>query len=101
MTDTPKSGAAVITQLSVMMFLQFFTWGSWFVTLALCLGSAGLDDTIAAAYSSAPWAAILAPLFLGLIADRLFPSQIVQGVLMLIGAGLMFLAAKAVQDPRL
>ncbi|MAT68624.1 MAG: MFS transporter [Planctomycetaceae bacterium] len=80
-----------------MMFLQFFTWGSWFVTLALCMGSSGLDDFIADAYSSAPIAAIVAPLFLGLIADRLFPSQIVQGVLMLVGAGLMALAAKAVE----
>lgn len=86
----------VTTRLSVMMFLQFFTWGAWFVTLALCLGSQGLDASIGSAYSSAPIAAIIAPLFLGLIADRLFPSQIVQGVLMLVGAGLMAAAAQAV-----
>ncbi|QDT69842.1 Putative nucleoside transporter YegT [Planctomycetes bacterium MalM25] len=85
------------TRLSVMMFLQFFAWGAWFVTLALCLGAKGLDDSIGGAYQSAPIAAILAPLFLGLIADRLFPSQIVQGVLMLIGAGLMWMATAAVE----
>ncbi|TWT67708.1 putative nucleoside transporter YegT [Posidoniimonas polymericola] len=79
------------------MFLQFFTWGAWFVTLFLCLGNAGLGDFVANAYQSAPIAAIVAPLFLGLIADRLFPSQIVQGVLMLVGAGLMYAAAQAVQ----
>jgi nucleoside transporter len=84
-------------RLSVMMFLQFFTWGSWFVTLALCLGSNQLGDSIPQAYQSAPIAAIIAPLFLGLIADRLFASQIVQGTLMVIGAGLMVLAAKAVE----
>lgn len=87
----------VATRLSVMMFLQFFTWGAWFATLAICLGAQGLDDSIGSAYQSAPIAAIIAPLFLGLIADRLFPSQIVQGVLMLIGAGLMVAATRAVE----
>ena len=83
-------------RLSVMMFLQFFTWGAWFVTLFLCLGKAGLAEFTPKAYQSAPIAAIVAPLFLGLLADRLFASQIVQGVLMLIGAGLMAMAANAV-----
>ncbi|MEO1498762.1 MAG: MFS transporter [Planctomycetota bacterium] len=86
----------VSTRLSVMMFLQFFAWGSWFVTLALCMGAKGLDDSIGGAYQSAPIAAIVAPLFLGLVADRLFPSQIVQGVLMLVGAGLLAGVANAV-----
>lgn len=87
----------ITTRLSVMMFLQFFTWGAWFVTLALCMGAKGLDASIGSAYQSAPIAAIIAPLFLGLIADRLFPSQIVQGVLMLVGAGIMAAAANAVE----
>lgn len=88
---------AISTRLSVMMFLQFFTWGAWFVTLALCMGAKGLDASIANAYQSAPIAAIIAPLFLGLIADRLFASQIVQGALMLVGAVLMFVATNAVE----
>lgn len=87
----------VTTRLSVMMFLQFFTWGCWFVTLALCMGAKGLDASIGGAYQSAPIAAIIAPLFLGLIADRLFASQVVQGVLMLIGAGIMWAAAGAIE----
>jgi nucleoside transporter len=72
-----------------MMFLQFFAWGSWFVTLALAMGNHGLGDFIGGAYESAPIAAIIAPLFLGLIADRLFSSERVMGVLMLIGGGIM------------
>ncbi len=88
---------SVQLRLQVMMFLQFFTWGAWFATLALCMGARGLDASIGAAYQSAPIAAIIAPLFLGLIADRFFPSQIVQGVLMLIGAGIMVAAARAVE----
>jgi nucleoside transporter len=83
---------AVAARLSIMMFLQFFTWGAWFVTLNQCLTEHKLGDFIGPAYGSAPIAAIIAPLFLGLIADRFFPSQIVMGVLMLIGGALLWLA---------
>lgn len=76
-------------KLSVMMFLQFFAWGSWFATLALAMGSNDLAKFIGGAYGSAPLAAIFAPLFLGLIADRLFASEKVMGGLMLVGAALM------------
>ena len=72
-----------------MMFLQFFTWGSWFVTLGYALGNNGLGDFIGGAFESAPIAAIIAPLFLGLVADRLFASEKVMGVLMLVGGGIM------------
>ncbi len=72
-------------RLSVMMFLQFFVWGAWFVTLGACLDAHGLASIIGASYGAAPIAAILAPLFLGLVADRLFPSERVMGVLFLIG----------------
>jgi nucleoside transporter len=75
-----------------MMFLQFFTWGAWFVTLGQCLGKLDMGDYVAAAYGQAPLAAIVAPLFLGLIADRFFASQIVMSVLMLIGGGLLWIA---------
>jgi nucleoside transporter len=80
---------AALTRLSVMMFLQFFAWGSWFVTLALAMGGNNLGDYIGKAYESAPLGAIFAPLFLGLIADRLFSSERVMGVLMLIGGAIM------------
>ncbi|MDA7678581.1 MFS transporter, partial [Akkermansiaceae bacterium] len=79
-----------------MMFLQFFVWGAWFVTLFLVLGGNGLEDVIADAYSTAPIAAIIAPLFLGLIADRFFSSEKVMGVLMLVGGVLMLLVPGAV-----
>jgi nucleoside transporter len=80
---------AVLTRLSIMMFLQFFVWGSWFATLGLAMGSNDLGAFIGGAYESAPIAAIFAPLFLGLVADRLFPSEKVFGVLMLIGGAIM------------
>jgi len=80
-----------------MMFLQFFLWGSWFVTLGHSLGSNGLTDIIASAYGTAPLAAIIAPLFLGLIADRFFPSEKVMGALLLVGGVLMCLVPGAAE----
>ncbi|WP_193212575.1 MFS transporter [Luteolibacter marinus] len=87
MDKAPPS--AVLTRLSVMMFLQFFAWGSWFATLSLAMGANNLGDFIGGAYESAPIAAIFAPLFLGLVADRLFSSERVMGVLMLAGGVIM------------
>jgi nucleoside transporter len=82
----------VRTRLSVMMFLQFFLWGSWFATLGKCLADNKLGDYGGGAYGSAPIAAIIAPLFLGLIADRFFASERVMGVLLLIGGVAMWMA---------
>ncbi len=86
MSDS-KSSAFI--KLSVMMFLQFFVWGAWFGTLGLCLLSNQLGGFSAGAFGSAPLGAMIAPLFLGLIADRFFPSQRVMGVLFLIGGALL------------
>jgi nucleoside transporter len=84
-----NSNTKLTEKLSVMMFLQFFTWGAWFATLAQCLGGNDLGEFGAGAYGSAPIAAMIAPLFLGVVADRFFPSQIVMGVLFLIGGALL------------
>lgn len=84
------------TRLSLMMFLQFFIWGSWFVTLYLVLSTNDLAGQIGDSYSSAPIAAIIAPLFLGLVADRFFNSERVMGVLLLIGGGLMLAVPSAI-----
>lgn len=89
MPDPSASHMNALVRISIMMFLQFFAWGAWFATLALAMGANGLGDFIGGAYESAPIAAIIAPLFLGLIADRLFSSERVMGVLMLIGGGIM------------
>ena len=77
------------TRLSIMMFLQFFSWGAWFATLSLALSSNGLGDFTGGAYESAPIAAIFAPLFLGLIADRFFASEKVMGLLLVLGGAIM------------
>lgn len=82
----------VYLKLSAMMFLQFFIWGSWFVTLGAYLGGAlsanGMQ--IGAAFSTQSWGAIIAPFFIGLVADRYFSAQKVLAVLHLAGAILMY-----------
>ncbi|WP_411846698.1 MFS transporter [Roseibacillus persicicus] len=95
MTNTQTTSGATV-KLSVMMFLQFFVWGSWFVTLFLVLGKVNLGSIIADSYSTAPIAAIIAPLFLGLVADRFFSSEKVMAVLMLIGGALMLAVPGAI-----
>jgi len=78
-----------------MMFLQFFLWGAWFVTLGPFMGSMGFEPSdIGNAYTTAPIAAIIAPLFLGMVADRFFSSEKVMGALHLLG-GVFLLAAPA------
>jgi nucleoside transporter len=86
----------VSLRLSAMMFLQFFVWGAWFVTLYLVLGANNLAAIIGDSYTTAPLAAIIAPLFLGLVADRFFSSEKVMGALLLLGGGLMLLVPGAV-----
>jgi nucleoside transporter len=81
-------------RLSLMMFLQFFVWGAWFVTLATHLGQIGFTASqIGDAYLMNNIAAILSPFFVGMIADRFFASQKVMGVLHLVGGVIMYLLA--------
>ena len=87
----------VKVQLSLMMFLEFFIWGGWFVTMGIylpnTLKSSGAE--IALAYSTQSWGAIIAPFIIGLIADRYFNAERILGVLHLIGAFLMYQIANA------
>lgn len=85
------------TLLSVMMFLEFFIWGGWFVTLGTYMGN-NLEATgaeTAMAFSTQSWGAIIAPFIIGLIADRFFNAERILGVLHLIGAVLMYQMAQA------
>jgi nucleoside transporter len=81
-------------RLSAMMFLQFFVWGAWFVTLGTHLGEIGFSGSqIGYTYLMNNVAAIISPFFVGMIADRYFASQKVMGVLHLLGAGIMYFFA--------
>ncbi len=84
-------------QLSFMMFLEFFIWGGWFVTMGIFLPStlnaSGAESALA--YSTQSWGAIIAPFIIGLIADRYFNAERILGVLHLLGAVLMYQMATA------
>jgi nucleoside transporter len=85
-------------KLSVMMFLQFFIWGGWYVTMGPFAGT-NLHATGAqtgALYSTQSWGAIIAPFIVGLIADRYFNAERILGVLHIIGAVLMYQCYAAV-----
>ncbi|MDH4058257.1 MAG: nucleoside permease [Cyclobacteriaceae bacterium] len=79
-------------QLSFMMFLEFFIWGGWFVTLGTFLGDnlKASGSEIAVAFSTQSWGAIIAPFIIGLIADRYFNAERILAVLHLAGAVLMY-----------
>ena len=79
-------------QLSAMMFLEFFIWGAWYVTMGTYLDkvlhASGVQ--VGAAYSAMAIATIISPFFVGMIADRYFSAQRLLGVLHLAGAALLF-----------
>ncbi|QNU64746.1 nucleoside permease [Vreelandella titanicae] len=84
--------AMIRTRLSIMMFLQFFIWGGWFVTLGTFLANNlnASGGQIGMAFSTQSWGAIIAPFIIGLIADRYFNAERILGVLHLAGAALMY-----------
>ncbi len=86
-----KSGTRV--QLSIMMFLEFFIWGGWFVTLGTFLFNnlKATGGQVGSVFSTQSWGAIVAPFIIGLIADRYFNAEKILGVLHLAGAGLMYM----------
>lgn len=83
---------SVKMRLCAMMFLEFFIWGGWFVTMGSFL-AANLHATGAQtglAYSTQSWGAIIAPFFVGLIADRYFNAERLLGVIHIGGGILMY-----------
>ena len=84
-------------QLSSMMFLEFFIWGGWFVTMGTFLSQSfkASGSQLATAYETQSIGAIIAPFIIGLIADRYFSAQKILGFLHLIGALLLYLAGSS------
>jgi nucleoside transporter len=84
-------------RLMVMMFLQFFIWGAWYATGGNYMKSQGMTDVIYLAYMASPIGSIVAPFFLGMIADRLFPVQKVLGVMHVLSGLFVFAAPFAAE----
>lgn len=85
---------ASFVKLALMMLLQYFIWGAWYVTMGTYmsqfLGSSGVQ--IGAAYSALAIATMISPFFIGMVADRFFAAQRIMGVLHLLGAVLLYVA---------
>lgn len=86
----------VITKLSFMMLLEYFIWGSWYVTMSTYMSrnleSSGIQ--IGAAYSALAIATMISPFFIGMVADRFFAAQKIMAVLHIIGAALLYFATQ-------
>jgi len=72
-------------KLSTMMFLQFFIWGAWYTTIAVYMTNHGMERLTFWPYTVNPIAAIVAPFFLGLVADRYFATEKVLAALHILG----------------
>ena len=83
-------------QLSLMMFLMFFMWGAWYGQMSKYLLTQlnATGDQVGNAYTAFSLAMIIAPFFMGMIADRYFAAQRVMGVLCLAGAGILYFLMK-------
>ena len=81
-------------KLSVMMFLEYFIWGAWYVTMGTWLGSLGFSgEQIGLTYGTTALAAMISPFFVGMFADRFFATQRLLAVLHLAGGVALFYAS--------
>lgn len=81
------------------MFLEFFIWGAWYSTVAVYMTANGMENLTHWPFTVNPVAAVAAPFFVGLIADRYFATEKVLGFLHILGAVFMFLTPMAVNSP--
>jgi nucleoside transporter len=84
------------SRLSLMLFVQYFIWGAWGTTLGNYMGTIDMGESIPLAYSLGPIASVVAPFFLGMVADRFFDSEKVLGVLCVVsGVALLLMPSFA------
>jgi nucleoside transporter len=91
--------SAINLKLSVMMFLQFFIWGAWYTSIAVYMTAQGMGSLTHWPFTVNPIAAIAAPFFLGLVADRFFATEKVLAVLHLLGGAVLLLVPQLSGNP--
>jgi nucleoside transporter len=82
--------------LAFMMFVEYFIWGAWYVTMGTYMGEVlhADGDHIGSAYAALAAATIISPFFVGRVADRYFPAQKIMGVMHLLGGIVLFCATR-------
>jgi len=94
-----SSKTSITARLSIMMFLQFFIWGAWYTNIAVFMTEEGMATLTHWPFTVNPIAAIVAPFFLGLVADRYFATEKVLGVLHILGGITLFITPALTADP--
>ena len=87
--------SSVRVKLSAMMFLQYFVWGAWYVTMGTWLGSTlhFSGEQIGLAFGTTALAAMISPFFVGMVADRLMATERILAALHVVGGVVLFVAS--------
>lgn len=88
--STGDASGLLTGRLSALMFMQFFVWGAWNVTLGLVMQTVGLGDLIANAFSVGPIASIVGSFLLGMAATRYLAPKMLMVILHLVGGAILF-----------
>ncbi len=94
-------GKLIKVRLSVLMFLEFFVWGSWYTTIAVYMSHHGMENLTHWPFTGNAIAAIIAPFVVGMVADRYFNSERILGFLHLLGGVILFITPSLYQSPLL
>src|SRR3954464_3818007 len=87
--------SSVRVKLSAMMFLQYFVWGAWYVTMGTWLGETlhFSGEQIGLAFGTTALAAMISPFFVGMVADRVMATERILAILHVVGGVVLFFAS--------
>lgn len=101
MQPLPMAGSATLSaRLSALMFMQFFVWGAWNVTLGLVMQTVGIGSLIGNAFSVGPIASIAGSFLLGMAATRYVSPRMLMVILHLAGGVILFLLPSLITPER-